>query len=1279
MELKLIRCPVHGILPMNPCYEYEYTYEQESDQSTGTRGKKNTRTALLRYVNCKSCGCGYYLRSSASEKEDFADIQCGSLTLKPGITKDEETLNIKKPKKTVVCPIHKKEVKAKRGTVQVGKQSLLADYHYCTLCKKGYSDQLIFRHFGSKLIDGMIPVEYSNTHLWKYDPEDISRYSVLNPQYERTTDVNADKESSGPVIPSDNTSTETEDSDSLKQSATHKPAGKQHTGKTNKASRRAVIDCPIHKTQGKVQTGKIVVGGQIIHAKYTYCNRCEKGYSDQLFFKHFGSKRLDNGVMVSYSSSVMLSGVKPENADLNSGNNGRKTGNTIQGKSVSVPPKVDTRKDEGKKAKSTSPQTEDMTKPDQHPTKNAVDTNSGRAFSGETVSVRREEPETVKPDTGDVSSVRVGKETVTPAGQSDGKMSLFQEEEKLKEDVYNTLFGMRKTAAEHVEWSQTQVNEGKYEDADSFVVYQQLEAAKGKKGKAEFLLKSLYDKPYFAHLCLKDINNDKDRTEYLLSDNPDLETVIPVNDEGFLIPFKQDEERPMYSAVFHAYQIQSDEAIPVKQYTYQLTKINDVEIRRRELLSVRGLYPAGREEDNGFRSNTDELLSQRLQENRHDSYFRNIISSIQAQQFDIIRTDVQTSFVVQGVPGSGKTQCIIHRLFFLRDTLKRDWDSVLFITPTQLFSKYTMPLMNRFHLTDVRKTTLVALYSSLLDEFDERFRFRQYRIEPTEEYLPDVYLREIYTDEWMEQVDQAIKEGIHSCFEPAYRLLNMEGWEDRPETGKEANELVSLLNEAAQEFDRKEQELEANQVLTVLRDHTLEIEKEIVRIEKQIADREQESALIREKLDQSKALEEEIRQHHIEQSRWEKEIQEKKRAALGRIQEAEKKIRRVSGGKSHFSALRDLQAAMNAYVAVDDPHFFIGRETALYAKMLEEEEEAIKEKERLLSNGSSITTWKKRTEEKLAQTKRTLRDLNDELLAKQTELEESRTKLEEQGINQDQNRKHRAELERTRYFLGRLESTVFETKIWNTLMPLKEKYGVPTIRTEDLEGGKRKETRLLFKSDLLFYLRLYRILHPEFVTHPYKIICVDEGQDLHAADYALLKEFYPTANWNVFGDLQQTIHEGCGIRDWKRDTGIENIYYLNTNYRNNAATVDFCNVQFGCGMKMFGKIKPEEKPVVVKEERELGKVLSPQCALIVKDQDAFSRFCFYAEMDPNSINFYDSCVDSTDEEKPSCFTIYAAKGLEFSEAAVYSYGMTRNQKLVACTRGMNKVYYLAGQ
>ena len=94
-------------------------------------------------------------------------------------------------------------------------------------------------------------------------------------------------------------------------------------------------------------------------------------------------------------------------------------------------------------------------------------------------------------------------------------------------------------------------------------------------------------------------------------------------------------------------------------------------------------------------------------------------------------------------------------------------------------------------------------------------------------------------------------------------------------------------------------------------------------------------------------------------------------------------------------------------------------------------------------------------------------------------------------------------MDRARYFLSRIESTIFEQAVWNAMLPYKKKNSIRAIDVEPLENGRRRETRILYKSDLLFYIMVYTRLHSNEKLPAYRMLCIDEGQDLHKADYDL--------------------------------------------------------------------------------------------------------------------------------------------------------------------------------
>ena len=135
-------------------------------------------------------------------------------------------------------------------------------------------------------------------------------------------------------------------------------------------------------------------------------------------------------------------------------------------------------------------------------------------------------------------------------------------------------------------------------------------------------------------------------------------------------------------------------------------------------------------------------------------------------------------------------------------------------------------------------------------------------------------------------------------------------------------------------------------------------------------------------------------------------------------------------------------------------------------------------------------------------------------------------------------------------------------------------------------------------------------LHPDTKLPEHSLICIDEGQDLHRADYDILHGLYPKAVFNVFGDVDQVLHSACGISQWQAQTGIETVYPLTTNYRNTAAIVDFCNQKFGVGMDYIGSVDKTQKPVVVADWIEAQDILiEKDVVLIVKDRESYLDLC----------------------------------------------------------------------
>ena len=98
----------------------------------------------------------------------------------------------------------------------------------------------------------------------------------------------------------------------------------------------------------------------------------------------------------------------------------------------------------------------------------------------------------------------------------------------------------------------------------------------------------------------------------------------------------------------------------------------------------------------------DEILRPYLSVNA-DNRLKNIVSSIQSEQNEVIRKDLTDNIIVQGVAGSGKTTVALHRIAYLaynyRNKIKSN--QYMIIGPNKFFIKYISSVLLDFDVTYV--------------------------------------------------------------------------------------------------------------------------------------------------------------------------------------------------------------------------------------------------------------------------------------------------------------------------------------------------------------------------------------------------------------------------------------------------------------------------------------------------------------------------------------------------------------------------------------------------
>ncbi|WP_110931808.1 HelD family protein [Paenibacillus bouchesdurhonensis] len=113
---------------------------------------------------------------------------------------------------------------------------------------------------------------------------------------------------------------------------------------------------------------------------------------------------------------------------------------------------------------------------------------------------------------------------------------------------------------------------------------------------------------------------------------------------------------------------------------------------------------------------SDEFLVYRLGENK-DNRLRDIVSTIQAEQDQIIRAARNTALIIQGVAGSGKTTVALHRLAFLLYQYKEQIaaERMIIFAPNHMFIDYISEVLPELGVGDILQSTFAEWAMGVLE------------------------------------------------------------------------------------------------------------------------------------------------------------------------------------------------------------------------------------------------------------------------------------------------------------------------------------------------------------------------------------------------------------------------------------------------------------------------------------------------------------------------------------------------------------------------------------
>ncbi len=221
---------------------------------------------------------------------------------------------------------------------------------------------------------------------------------------------------------------------------------------------------------------------------------------------------------------------------------------------------------------------------------------------------------------------------------------------------------------------------------------------------------------------------------------------------------------------------------------------------------------------------------------------------------------------------------------------------------------------------------------------------------------------------------------------------------------------------------------------------------------------------------------------------------------------------------------------------------------------------------------------------------------------------------------------------------------------------------------ETVKRDKKKfNLQGVYPSDGYALTRMLFCAGRELLPRP-AFVFIDEGQDISAGEYDLLKGIHADAAFNIFGDLKQNITPWRGVGDWGT-LGFP-VYRLEQNYRNTNEIVEYVSGVLNADMVPIGM---HGSPVATVELSRLAAFFRGKNglkAVIAREEDlprlakrGFKLLSKEGKLSKKAVNV---------------MSVYESKGLEFSVVAVYPGTMSENELYIACTRALAELAIIRG-
>lgn len=226
----------------------------------------------------------------------------------------------------------------------------------------------------------------------------------------------------------------------------------------------------------------------------------------------------------------------------------------------------------------------------------------------------------------------------------------------------------------------------------------QLEKLLKQYGNKMIVLEKTRKKPYFARIDFKD-DSELEVSECYIG------KVGVMDEDNNLVTV--DWRAPIASLYYDSNVGKAKYHAPQGETNGELLLKRQYDIEEGELLSFQDVDTVS----------NDEMLKPYLGVNT-DNRLKNIVSTIQAEQNEIIREDIHNNMVIQGVAGSGKTTVALHRIAYLvYNNIKNiNPEQYLVIGPNKFFVNYISGVLPDLDVNNVLQLTYDEIVKELIKE-----------------------------------------------------------------------------------------------------------------------------------------------------------------------------------------------------------------------------------------------------------------------------------------------------------------------------------------------------------------------------------------------------------------------------------------------------------------------------------------------------------------------------------------------------------------------------------